>query len=194
MTNKEKYKKSFSALHTSAELLLEVRSMEKNKKRPIPRWAAACAAVVMTFGLSLGIYAAGKMIKMWRHGEKIDAVMEYVDNGIYNVTFKDENGEEKTHKHTMTVKEGYYGEERPATEEEFIEGMKRPRFDVSFKDDDTVWVYYPGNAIEVTDQFDENGLCHLTINFSGDTYYILIRDDGFFASDTNDYPTPDWFN
>ena len=194
MTNKEKYKKSFAALHTSAELLLEVRSMEKNKKRPIPRWAAACAAIVMTFGLSLGVYAAGKMIKVWWHGEKIDAVMEYVDDGIYNITFKDEKGEEKTHQSTMTIKEGYYGEERPVTEEEFIEEMKRPRFDVSFKDDGTVWVYYPGNEIEVTDQFDENGLCYLTISFGGETHYIIIRDDGFFASDSEDYPTPDWLN
>ena len=159
MTNKEKYKKSFAALHTSAELLLEVRSMEKNKKRPIPRWAAACAAIVMTFGLSLGVYAAGKMIKVWWHGEKTNVVLELTENGFE--VFHE--GEDTPYLSHFELKKP--GEEpRPMTEEEVLEHLDDP--DVEYYDDGSVWLYYEDQKIEITDQFDENGVCRITIRGS----------------------------
>lgn len=164
MTNKEKYQKTFSALHTSAELLLEVRSMEKNKKRPIPRWAAACAAVVMTLGLSLGVYAADiggirKIIQIWLHGEQTDLVLELTENG-YEV-FRE--GEDTPYMcNFVTTK--HNEKPRPMTEEEVIEHLKNP--DVEYYDDGSVWLYYEDQKIEITDQFDENGVCRITVRGS----------------------------
>lgn len=53
MTNRERYKRAFSAVHASDHISLEVRTMKRTKKWNIKTCAAiaACAALVMALGL-----------------------------------------------------------------------------------------------------------------------------------------------
>lgn len=56
MTNKERYKQAFSALHTSAEIVLEVDDMKKDKKQKhFYKIAIVAAAVVACFMGANGI-------------------------------------------------------------------------------------------------------------------------------------------
>lgn len=172
MTNKEKYKKSFAALHTSAELLLEVKSME-NKKKMIPRWAVACAAVVMTLSLSLGVYAADiggiqKIIQVWLCGEQTDLVLEWTKNG-YIVT---REGEDEPYMSDFITKDNN-GDPRLMTEEEVIEYLKKPN--VEYYDDGSAWLYYEDQRIEITDQFDANGVCRITVRGSDRMLDITVN-------------------
>lgn len=197
MTNKEKYKKSFAALHTSAELLLEVRSMEKNKKRPIPRWAAACAAIVMTFGLSLGVYAADiggiqRAIQIWRHGEQTDAVLEFQD-GNYSLSYEDENGKQHSVNGHIVVDEGFTtNHQHTGTIETVVECLQYP--DVIYEEDGSVWVYCKNQKIDITDQFDEEGMCYLTLKMDDTEVYMTIKYKGSFAFDKHKYPSQEFLN
>ena len=53
------------------------------------------------------------------------------------------------------------GSERPLTEEEILEHLDHP--EVDHKEDGTIWVYYRGQKIEITDRFDEDGYCYLEL-------------------------------
>ena len=66
MTNKERYKRTFSTLHASGKrLVTEETSMRKNKKSTFVRLAPAFAALVLAVVISTGAYAsdAGHMMQ-----------------------------------------------------------------------------------------------------------------------------------
>jgi len=193
MTNKENYQRTFSVLHAS-DCLMEVKTMSKRRLRYSPKLASALAAAVLMLSLSVAAYAtdfAGirTAIQLWRRGEQTDAVLELTENG-YEVNFEGED--DQPHKiHGFVVKEGYYGEERPMTEEEIIEHLKMP--DVEYRDDGSVWVYYEDQKVEITDQFDENNVCYISLKGSDRRIYLTIRyKDGYAYSEAK-FPNADSF-
>ncbi len=181
MTNKERYQRTFSALHAS-DCLMEVKMMSKRRLRYSPKLASVLVAAVLMLALSVAAYAtdfAGirTAIQFWRYGEQTDAVLGLTEDG-YEVNFEGEDG--RPYKiHGFAIKEGYYGEERPMTEEEIMEHLKSP--DVEYKDNGSVWAYYEDQKFEITDQFDENGICKIRIK---DKYITIRYQDGFAYSDT----------
>lgn len=195
MTNKEKYQRAFSVLHASGECLMEVRSMNRATKRLIPRLAAACLAVVMAVGMSVAAYAADiggiqRKVQIWLHGEQTDAVLE-VQDGRYTVGYTDENGDKREVQGGGVAIEPNGGE-RPVTEEEIMEHLNMP--EVAYEEDGSVWVYFRDQKIEVTDKFDENGICYVTLKDGGQSRYLTIKYDGGFAMNPHKYPAPDTFN
>lgn len=75
MTNREKYKQAFSALHTSDDFSLEVLHMKTNRKFRMTRAMAVCAAVVMLMGcLTAVAYASGALsqLRLWINGQEVD--------------------------------------------------------------------------------------------------------------------------
>ena len=181
MSNKENYQRSFSVLHASEDCLMEVKMMSKRRLRYSPKMVSVLIAAVMVLSLSIAAYAtdfAGirTAIQFWRHGEQTDAVLELTENG-YEVKFEGEDGKPYK-KFNFTVKDGYYGEERPMTEEEIMEHLKMP--DVEYKDDGSVWVYFEDQKVEITDQFDENNVCNISLKGSDRRIYLTIRyKDGY---------------
>ena len=133
MTNKEKYKQAFSVLQTSGNLTMEVEKMAllKRKQKRNMAVAAAIIGVVLVGGTSTA-YAANvggiqRIVQIWAKGDQTDAMLEIKDDGSYQMTYEDENG------NTVEiggggVAIGLFGTERPLTEEE----VQRLRFITAF--------------------------------------------------------------
>ena len=137
------------------------------------RQTAACAAVVMTLSLSLGVYAADiggiqKIIQVWLWGEQTDLVLEWTKNG-YIVT---REGEDEPYMSDFITKDNN-GDPRLMTEEEVIEYLKKPN--VEYYDDGSAWLYYEDQRIEITDQFDANGVCRITVRGSDRMLDITVN-------------------
>ena len=129
-SNKEKYQKSFQALHLSDDFQerfekrleeeREGKNMNSNGIYGISRAAAVIAACVVAFG-SLGIcYAAdvGEIrttVEMWINGSKQEVELEQVNETEYRWT--DEGGEE--HRMGGVMKEAD-GSERPMSADELV--------------------------------------------------------------------------
>ena len=193
MTNKEKYQRAFSVLHASGDCVMEVTSMNRTTRRYIPRLAAACMAAVLV--LSTVAYAADiggiqRTIQLWFRGEQTDAVLE-IREGEYTLGFEDAAG------NTHEIQGGGVafepdGQERPLTEEEILEHLNMP--EVVYEDDGSVWVYYQGQKLEITDMFDENGVCYVLLKDGNDDRYMTVKRDGGYATSPHKYPDPDTFH
>ena len=99
MTNKERYQRTFSVLHTSAACPKEVTAMTKTKRFRPAKALALCAVIVLVLGLATVAYAADvggiqRTVQIWFHGDQTDAVLN-VEQGEYteySATYVDEEG------------------------------------------------------------------------------------------------------
>lgn len=195
MTNKQRYQRTFSALHASEGCLMEVKAMKSSKKFYVSRLAAACAAVVMVMGLGFAAYAADvggiqRSIQLWIDGDQTTAVLDMRD-GVYTITYPDQDG--VTHEiggGGVAIEDD--GTERPLTEDEILYELDSP--DVQYREDGTIWVFYHSEEIEITDRFNEDGVCYVQLNTDNGTLYLTIKKDGGFASSPHSYVSPKSFD
>lgn len=184
MTNKEKYKQAFSAIHISDDFSLEVNKMgTTGKNRKLNRLVVSIAVCVLIIGSAAIAYAADvggvqRIIQLWRNGEQTDVTVEFDGNGNYEMNYVDENGNEK-HQGGGGVAIDFWGNERPLTQEELMEEMNSP--EVHNKDDGTVWVYWYDQKVEITDKF-ENGVCYVKLVNGKETLYLTVTENGYSAS------------
>ena len=148
-------------------------------------------AACLVFTLAVTAYAADiggirRIIQIWLYGDQTTAVLD-VQGGQYTLT--DEEG--------SFIKGGGGvafepdGSERPLTEEEILQHLDQP--DLQHKEDGTVWVYYHGQKIEITDRFDENGICYLELRDGETVLYATIEKDGGMATSPVSYVQPGEF-
>ena len=190
MTNKARYQQTFAVLHASRASLEEVKRMQANHTyRPVrvKRLVAVCAALVVIFALSAVAYAADvggiqRTIQIWLHGELTDAVFQ-VENGSYTLDIPNEDG---TTSHRAGGGVAYdNGTERPLTEEELLDELDSP--EVEYKDDGTVMVYYHDQSLDITDLFDEDGVCYLQLEEDGHPLYMTVKYQNGYATSTTRY-------
>ncbi len=184
MTNKEKYKQAFSAVHISDDFSLEVNKMTPtSKKMKLNKLAACIAACVLIIGSATAIYAADiggiqRSLQIWLQGEQTDVTFEFDGNGNYDMTYIDDEGNERQQGGGGVAFDAY-GNERPLTEEELIEEMNSPN--VEYKDDGTIWVYWYNHKIDITDKF-EDGVCYVELVNDDEILYMTVTEDGYSAS------------
>lgn len=188
MTNREKYKQAFSVLHTSENFSMEVIKMTMKKKSRRNMVAAAAAICVLAAGTG-GAYAANvggiqRTVQLWINGNQTDAVMEVNPNGTYTLTYTDENGKEKERGGGGVAYEKN-GQERPLTEDELLEGLNSP--DVEYKEDGSAWVYYRDQKLDITDKFDEDGICHVKLSDGDKVLYMTIEYQNGYAISPDKY-------
>ena len=194
MTNKERYQRTFSALHTSAECVKEETAMAKTRRIRPARALALCAAVVLLLGLATVAYAANaggiqRTVQLWFRGDQTDAVLEIEqsDHTAYSATYVDEDG--NTHQiEGGGVAYDFFGREMPLTEEDILEQLNAPQ--VEYEEDGSVWVYYREQKVEITDKFDADGFCYVQLNDNGRPLYMTVKYQEGYATDTNRYPSP----
>ena len=172
---------------------LERTTNMDNQKKTIHfrRITGLILAACLVFTLAVTAYAADiggirRIIQIWLYGDQTTAVLD-VQGGQYTVT--DEEG--------SFIKGGGGvafepdGSERPLTEEEILQHLDQP--DLQHKEDGTVWVYYHGQKIEITDRFDENGICYLELRDGETVLYATIEKDGGMAISPVAYVQPGEF-
>lgn len=179
MTNGEKYKQAFSALHASDNISLEVKTMKKtNMKFKLRPALAACLTVVMLMGAAYAADVGGirETIQIWINGEQVDA--DVVDDtgtgdGGYAFTYQDSQGKEATiGGGGVAIDED--GAERPLTAEEVAE-----QFDgiVDYDANGRVCIFEQDKVYDITDLLVD-GKCKVSLERDGATVYYDIEDNG----------------
>lgn len=194
MTNKQRYQRAFGTLHASHEFLMEARNMNNQKRHSHRRMLSLCAAVILLLVMAVVCYAEDvggiqRKIQLWIHGDQTDAVIE-IENGSYTLTYEDAEGVHE--RGGGGVAYDFFGRERPLTEEEILEHLAMP--EVEYLADGTVWVYYRDQGLEITDLFDENGICFVQLKSGGETQYLTIKWKNGYASSPNGFVQPETFN
>ena len=192
MTNKEKYKKAFSAVCPSNEFSLEVEKMKKINKQNIFKTMAASIAVCMIFMASATVaYAMDvggiqRTIQLWIHGDCTNATIQFDGDGTYSMEYTDADGNEQF-MGGGGVAFADDGSEIPLSEEELMEELMSP--DVEYKEDGSVWVYWMDQKIDITDKF-EDGVCYVKLVKGKETLYMTVKYNGGYATGDHKYPDP----
>ena len=196
MTEKERFQRAFAPLHASPDTMTEGMKMtERKTKRPALRRAATIGlAAALVLALGSVAYASDlggiqRTVQLWIKGDQTDAVMT-IDQGRYTIDYPDKDGTE----HEMggggiAIEDD--GTERALTEEEMLEHLDAP--EVVYEDDGTVMIYYRGQSLDITDRFDENGLCHVLLRDEqdgGKTLFVTIRYNDGYSYNSTKYEDP----
>ena len=196
MTEKERFQRAFAPLHASPDTMTEVMKMtERKTKRPALRRAATIGlAAALVLALGSVAYASDlggiqRTVQLWIKGDQTDAVMT-IDQGRYTIDYTDKDGTEREMGGGGIAIEDD-GTERPLTEEEMLEHLDAP--EVVYEDDGTVMIYYRGQSLDITDRFDENGLCHVLLRDEqdgGKTLFVTIRYNDSYSYNATKYEDP----
>ena len=197
MTEKERFQRAFMPLHASPDTMTEVMKMtERKTKRPALRRAATIGlAAALVLALGSVAYASDlggiqRTVQLWIKGDQTDAVMT-IDQGHYTIDYTDKDGTE----HEMggggvAIEDD--GTERALTEEELFEHLNQPEVEES--EDGTVTVYYLDQSLDVTDKFNEDGVCYVQLEGGKKTIYMTIKRGNGYATSTTKYILPREFN
>lgn len=196
MTEKERFQRAFAPLHASPDTMTEVMKMTEQKtKRPALRRAATIGlAAALVLALGSVAYASDlggiqRTVQLWIKGDQTDAVMT-IDQGRYTLDYTDKDGTEHERGGGGIAIEDD-GTERALTEEEVLEHLNAP--EVVYEDDGTVMLYYRGQSLDITDRFDEDGLCHVLLRDEqdgGKTLFVTIRYNDGYSYNSTKYEDP----
>lgn len=196
MTNKEKYKQAFSAMHISDEFSLEVNKMTTTKnKSKLNRLVASIAVCVLIVGSATVAYATDfcgiqRTLQLWIHGEQTDVMIQFDGKGSYNLDYTDDKGNSK-HQGGGGVAFDENGNERPVTQDELLQELTAP--DVQYEEDGNVWVYWFDQKIDITDKF-ENNVCYIKLVNGEETLYMTVKYQNGYATSPDKYLIPSSFN
>lgn len=190
-------KKYRAPLHASPDILTEVMKMtERKTKRPALRRAATLGlAAALVLALGSVAYASDlggiqRTVQLWLNGEMTDATLT-VNEGSYTLRYPDKDGTEREMGGGGIAIEDD-GTERALTEEEMLEHLNAP--EVEEREDGTVTVYYLDQKLDVTDKFDEDGVCYVQLEGGEKTIYMTIKRGNGYATSTTKYILPSEFN
>ena len=196
MTEKERFQRAFAPLHASPDTMTEVMKMtERRMKRPALRRAATIGlAAALVLALGSVAYASDlggiqRTVQLWLNGEMTDATLT-VNEGSYTLRYPKKDGTEREMGGGGIAIEDD-GTERALTEEEMLEHLDAP--EVVYEDDGTVMIYYRGQSLDITDRFDENGLCHVLLRDEqdgGKTLFVTIRYNDGYSYNSTKYEDP----
>lgn len=196
MSNKEKYKQAFSALHVSDKLSLEVINMTNiRRKQKFNQMVAGVAVCVLLVGGSATAYAADlggiqRTIQLWIRGEQTEVTIEFNAEGSYDMDYMDSEGNAVL-QGGRGISFDADGNERPLTEAEILDHLDDP--DVRYEDDGSVWIYYFNQKINITDKFDDN-VCYARVSNGNETLYLTIKYQNGWSSSPYKYVSPSLFN
>ena len=142
---------------------------------------AACAMVIGSASIAYAADVGGiqRTVQLWLRGEQTAVTIEFDGAGGYNMEYTDEEGNVRYGGGVGVAIEAE-GTERPLSEEELLGTLSGP--DVEYRDDGSVWVYWMGQVVEITDRF-EDGVCYVQLVNGEDTMYVTVRyQDGYTSS------------
>lgn len=192
MTNKEKYKKAFSAVRPSNEFSLEVEKMKKIRKQHIVRTVVASIAGCVIFTASATVaYAMNvggiqRTIQLWIHGDYTNVTIQFDGDGTYAMEYTDADGS-INYRAGGGVEFATDGSEIPLSEEELMESLMMP--DIEYKDDGSVWVYWLDQKVDITDRFVDN-VCYVKLVKGEETMYVTVKYKGGYATGYHKYEDP----
>lgn len=203
MNNKERYKQTFSVVHTSKNYSEGVFNMNNTNKRVyFSRTLAACLVACLLLASAGVCYATNvggiqRQVQLWIDGDKTAAVIDFNENGEYTLSYKDPNG--NLYSETGGgIKFDQNGNEIPVTDEELLREMFSPNVD--YEDGKAILYYYNQveddyykNSLDITDLFVDDA-CYITLMQNGKPLYITVKYQKGLATSPNRYLSPEEFN
>lgn len=185
MTNKERYKQAFSALHSSAQLSLEVEKMaqihKKHKANMAVAAAITCAVIIGGSGTAYAADLGGiqEKLSLWLHGKETEVDVTGNGSGGYTFTYEEDGEIKEMGGGGIAIDEN--GNETWLYADELVEDMNRFA-DVYADENGIVWVYYYDQEIDITDLFDDEGICRLLLSHDGQESYLKViqEEDGSY--------------
>ena len=199
MIDKKQYQRTFGVLHASGDFLKEDFTMQSPKPFPVRRIVILCAAVILVFSMSIVCYAEDvggirRTIQLWIHGDQTTAVLD-IQNGEYTIHYEDTDG--TPHEQSGGgVAFNPDGSERPLTDEEIMEHvMEEARMpEIDYRKDGSVWLYYMDQAMEITDNFNSDGICFIQLKNGSDVLYLTVKYQSGYATSPSGFVQPEEFN
>ena len=164
--------------------------MKKAKRVPVRRPVSVCAAAVLVAAMATAAYAADvggiqRTIQIWVHGDQTSAILQ-VEHGSYQLTYEGSGGDmEQLAGGGVAI--GDDGSERPLSEGEIIDHLNMPQ--VEYREDGTVWVYYRGQQLDITDRF-EDGISYVQIQDGSEIFYLTVEYQGGYTISPHGYENP----
>ena len=173
------------------EMENDITMLKQKNSIAFKKFTGYILAACFVFTLAVTAYAADiggirRIIQIWLYGEQRTAVLN-VQDGQYTVT--DQEGSFLMGGGGVAFEPD--GSERPLTEAEILEHLDHP--EVAYLDDGSIWVFYRGQKIEITDRFDKDGFCYLTLQDGEDVLYATIDKNGGMATSPVDFVQPHEF-
>ena len=199
MIDKQQYQRTFGVLHASGDFLKEDFPMKQTNHFPVRKLIILCAAVILLLSTSIICYAEDvggirRTIELWIHGDQTTAVMD-IQNGEYTLTYQDADGTPREQVGGGVVVNPD-GSERPMTDEEIMERVmkeaKQP--EVDFREDGSTWVYYMDQAMDITDKFNDDGICFVQLKNGSDVLYLTVKYQNGYATSSDGFVQPEEFN
>ncbi len=190
MTDRERYKQAFSALPSSRHL--EVEEMEQiyrtHRKKLATAAAIACAAVIGAGGTAYAADLGGiqTRLSIWLFGEQTEITATENEDGGYTFIYDRGDGTESFGFGGVSIDED--GGLTSLSADELAAHINASA-SVEKDENGSVWVYYYDQKTEITDLFDENGVCSITMTHEGESIYLTITQDGegsYSYTQTND--------
>lgn len=183
----ERYLDMVDAPETENNTIMEKQTKPIHFRKITSFILAAC----LIFTLAVTVYASDiggirRMIQIWLFGDRTTAVLDMQD-GQYTLT--DDEGSFIRGGGGVAIEPD--GSERPLTEAEILEHLDHP--EVAYLDDGSIWVFYRGQKIEITDRFDKDGFCYLTLQDGEDVLYATIDKNGGMATSPVEFVQPHAF-
>lgn len=165
----------------------EILKMKKNHHY-IRRLGTIAAAVALIFALAITAYAADiggiqRTIQLWLYGNQTNVILD-IQDGQYTLT--NDAGDVIISGGGVSIDPD--GSERPLTEDEIIDHLDKP--DLLYREDGTVWIFYRGQKIEITNLFDADGICYLELRDGEDILYVTATKENGIAFSPDDYVQP----
>ena len=194
MTNKERYQRAFSSLHTSEnfKVRLEDNAMAAKYFKTRRALAAACAVLALLIG-GTSAYAADiggiqRAIQIWIHGDLTDAILRVdEEEGTYSLT----DGKGNVVEEGGGVAIEADGTERPLTSEEIAEDMENQVTTDTI--DGRMYLFYGKQKYDITDEFSDNDYCYVTLKDGDKTIYVTVTKNGGIATSEKRYLMPNEF-
>ena len=179
--NSDNYKKAFGALHAPDHISLEVDTMERKANKHVALGPALALVAALTLGGAGTAYATDlggfrTTVNAWLAGEQRTMVAEPIDDGSYEFTVLDGEGNP-----TGEVVGGGgveydgNGNERALSAQEVADTMG---VDIVTGDDGRTWLHYYDRSFDITDLV-KNGSAKLCLTGqAGTTTYFDLQDNG----------------
>lgn len=180
------------------ELFKAVMALDKKYRVPLllfyyEGYSTAEAALVLALGsvaYASDLGGIQRTVQLWLNGEMTDATLT-VNEGSYTLRYPDKDGiEHEMGGGGIAIEDD--GTERALTEEEMLEHLNEP--EVEEREDGTVTVYYLDQKLDVTDKFNEDGVCYVQLEGGEKTIYMTIKRGNGYATSTTKYILPNEFN
>lgn len=194
MTNREKYKEAFSVLQTSRDISLEVENMANMKRKHKMNLAFAAFAACILVGGSVTAYAADvggiqEIFSAWINGQKVTvSVKDNADENGYTFSYNNEGTEVVWGGGGVAIDENG-NEEKLTAQDIMAEYSDTPQVDTD--DEGRVWIYLKDQSGDITDLFDGNGVCRVSVIADGITHYVKVtrdKDGSYPYESTTDVP------